>query len=276
MIDIEAPVAVSTTWKNRVRITGIAQPVYLSDGAQTSADFLPVGTLLTLPAGTPAAAQIGRGMAGALQLSTRNVDLSAGTSPVEFLVAPIVGSATLHVPRAHLTLEFVRDNVRDSELSYAGLRNPDTCHAAQVAGKVWGGVVSNLGGLDWSHGSARKGVYFTGSAGVLTGQHVQTNTEVRGDTGAYFRLLKKSSAGNLMLATNFFGMHYAQDELYFTYGQGGYFSPEYFLLGNFPLTWTGHHGRNFHYDLEGTLGAQRFHQSSAPYFPLDPALQPTS
>ena len=76
-----------------------------------------------------------------------------------------------------------------------------------------------------------------------------------------------------MLATNFFGMHYAQDELYFTYGQGGYFSPEYFLLGNFPLTWTGHHGRNFHYDLEGTLGAQRFHQSSAPYFPLDPTLQ---
>ncbi len=277
MIDIEAPVAVSTTWKNRMRITGIAQPVYLSDGAQTSADLLPVGTL---PAGTPAAAQIGRGMAGVLQLATRNVDLSAGTSPVEFFIAPIVGSAALRVPRAHLTLTFARDNVRDSELSYAGLRNPDTAAdpnpaAAQVAGKVWGGVVSNLGGLDWSHGSARRGIYFTGSAGVLTGQHVQTNTEVRGDTGAYFRLLKKTSAGNLMLATNFFGMHYAHDELYFTYGQGGYFSPEYFLLGNFPLTWTGHHGRNFHYDLEGTLGAQRFHQSSAPYFPLDPALQTT-
>lgn len=267
MTDIEIPVALSMMRGNQARITVIAQPAYITDGVQSIADLLPVGTLAV---GVPVAAQTAQGVAGELQLSTRLLDMGVGTTPQGFLVSNLTGRAALRLPQARLTFTFVRDSVRDSELSYAGLRNPDT--AAPYAGKIWGGVVSNLGGLDWSHGGARKGVYFTGSGGVLTGTHVQTNNMAQVDTGTYWRLLKKPG-GKLMLATNFFGMHYAHDELYFSYGQGGYFSPEYFLLGNLPLTWTGNHAKNFHYDLEGTLGVQHFHQSSAEYFPLDPALQ---
>jgi tetratricopeptide (TPR) repeat protein len=274
MNDVEAPAAISLQWKNSVRLTGIARWVRVQDEAQSSTAPLPLGTA---QAGTPSAAQTSQGWAGELQLAARNVDVSAAETPETFPVHNFLGSAAVRTPNLRLKLFFTRDSVRDSELSYAGLHDPGTASnpnapAAQVAGKIWGGVVSNLGGLDWSHGSARKGVYFTASAGELTGVHVQTNLMARGDGGYYLRLVK-SDAGTLMLATNFFGMAYQHDELYFTYGQGGYFSPEYFLLGNFPLTWTGHRGRTLHYDLEGTLGVQDFHQASALYFPLDPAIQ---
>ncbi len=269
MTDVEIPAALSFVDREEARLTLLARWVSVSDGAQSSSSLLPGGTLSV---GLPADAQTANGIGGELQLATRLVDASVGTSPREFLVPQIVGRVALRIPDARLTLTFVRDNVRDSELSYAGLRNPDT---VQEAGKIWGGVVSNLGGLEWSHGSARKGVYFTGSGGVLTGTHVQTNTMGQVDTGAYWRLLKKPGYGKLMMAANVFGMHYAHDELYFTYGQGGYFSPSYFLLGNVPLTWTGNRGKKFHYDLEGTLGAQNFQQDSAKYFPLDPTLQAT-
>ena len=269
MTDLEIPIALSLVDRSEARLTMLARWVSVKNGPQTKAALLPQGTLSI---GAPAPAQTAQGIDGELQLATRLLDVSVGTSPREFLVPQWLGRAALRIPDARLTLTFTRDNVRDSELSYAGLRNPDTI---QDAGKIWGGVVANLGGLDWSHGSARKGVYFTGSGGVLTGTHVQTNTMGQVDTGAYWRLIKKPGYGKLMMAANFFGMHYAKDELYFTYGQGGYFSPNYFLLGNVPLTWTGNRGANLHYELEGTIGAQLFQQSSAKYFPLDPVLQAT-
>ncbi len=274
MQDIETPTALSLQWNNTIRFTGIARWVFVQDGIQVSTDLLPMGTA---PTGSALSAQSTSGMAGELQISARNIDISAGISPWEFPVHNILGSATVRIPSSRLQLNFTRASVQDSELSYAGLHNNDPSAnrspaTAQVAGKIWGGVVSNLGGLDWSHGSARRGIYFTASAGELTGMHVQSNRMERGDAGSYWRLYK-GDAGTLMLATNFFGMAYQHDELYFTYGQGGYFSPEYFLLENFPLTWTGHHGRTLHYDFEGTLGVQDFHQASALYYPLDPVLQ---
>ncbi len=274
MQDVEAPAALSLQWNSTIRFTGIARWVFVQDGAKSTADLLPIGTA---KATTALPAQSTSGVGGELQISTRNIDITAGVTPWAFPVHNILGGATVRIPGSRLQLNFTRASVQDSELSYAGMYNNDpssnrTPATAQVAGKIWGGVVSNLGGMDWSHGNARRGIYFTASAGELIGTHVQSNRMERGDGGSYWRLYK-NDAGTLMLATNFFGMAYQHDELYFTYGQGGYFSPEYFLLGNFPLTWTGHYGRTLHYDLEGTLGVQDFHQASALHYPLDPALQ---
>ena len=72
---------------------------------------------------------------------------------------------------------------------------------------------------------------------------------------------------------NFFGMHYERNLRYFTYGQGGYFSPGAYLLAGVPLTFNGHYGTKFHYRASGSLGMQAFQEDSAPYFPLDAAYQ---
>jgi hypothetical protein len=68
-------------------------------------------------------------------------------------------------------------------------------------------------------------------------------------------------------------MHYAHNLRYFTYGQGGYFSPEAYFLASMPLSWTGHYGPDLHYSITGSIGAQSFQENSEAYFPLDRRLQ---
>jgi hypothetical protein len=68
-------------------------------------------------------------------------------------------------------------------------------------------------------------------------------------------------------------MHYAHNLRYFTYGQGGYFSPEAYFLAAMPLSWTGHYGTDLHYTVTASVGAQSFQENSEPYFPLDAQLQ---
>ena len=67
---------------------------------------------------------------------------------------------------------------------------------------------------------------------------------------------------------NFFAMHYEHNLRYFTFGQGGYFSPDAYVLANIPVRFNGHYGRNFHYIINGSLGVQGFQEDASPFFPL--------
>ena len=64
--------------------------------------------------------------------------------------------------------------------------------------------------------------------------------------------------GTLSLGGNFFGMHYNRNEEAFTFGNGGYFSPQFYFLANVPLTWEGHYQTHWHYEVVGGLGIQAF------------------
>lgn len=94
-----------------------------------------------------------------------------------------------------------------------------------------------------------------------------------GDAGAYWQVWQHPDYGTLTLGTNFFGMHYDHNLRYFTYGQGGYFSPAAYMLAGVPFTFNGHHGPRFHYRVMGSFGVQAFQENSTPYYPLDPAIQ---
>ena len=72
---------------------------------------------------------------------------------------------------------------------------------------------------------------------------------------------------------NFFGMHYAHNLRYFTYGQGGYFSPDAYIVAAVPVSFNGHYGPKFHYRVVGSVGVQGFNEETTPYFPLDVAIQ---
>jgi hypothetical protein len=72
----------------------------------------------------------------------------------------------------------------------------------------------------------------------------------------------------LSIGANFFGMHYTHNEDAFTHGMGGYFSPQAYFLGNAPLTWAGHSGTRWHYNIMGSLGVQAFQEDKTPLWPL--------
>jgi hypothetical protein len=134
-------------------------------------------------------------------------------------------------------------------------------------------MIATGGEVQLGKGDANSGYYISGGGQYLEGVHVQTNTRVDGDAGAYWLVKSVPDAGSVTIGANFFGMHYAHNSDYFTYGQGGYFSPQSYFLGNVPISIQGRYGYNLHYNVVAAFGVQAFQEDSVPFFPLDSALQ---
>jgi cellulose synthase operon protein C len=252
-----------------VRTTFIVAPVLLDAGQATGTETLRQGTL---PVNSVPYIQSAAGTAGEFQLQTSNFGARFGSTPRGFLVQNYTGGLYIHPASAHFSMEFSRDPVLDTQLSFAGLRDEGTATATSV-GNTWGGVISNSGEIHINSGDQFSGWYVQAGGQYLTGVHVANNERIDGDGGAYWTAWRSPEYGSLIAGMNFFGMHYERNLRYFTYGQGGYFSPGAYLLAAVPLTFNGHYGTRFHYRASGSLGMQAFQEDSAPYFPLDAAYQ---
>lgn len=267
----------------RARLSVIAKPVFLDSGqADGTAEITvvesttsgtaqeviptPIGTLTatntTLPAQQNAA-----GIAGEVQLALPTFAIAGGTTPYGFLVQTFTGRLYWRPGNGPVSFNLSRDSVKDSQLSYAGLRDPagDTLG---VQGQIWGGVVANQGTFQIARGDAQSGYYFSVGGQTLEGYHVQHNSRFDGGGGAYWRAYADPEYGNLNVGVNFFAMHYAKNQNAFTYGMGGYFSPQAYFLANVPLTWTGHYLTRWHYTIGGGLGLQAFQEDKAVLWPL--------
>jgi len=98
------------------------------------------------------------------------------------------------------------------------------------------------------------------------GHNVVTNTAWKGGGGIYTRLFKDADQ-TFTIGVNTTLMGYDKNLSYFTYGQGGYFSPQQYVILNLPIEWTGRNGA-FTYDLKGSIGVQHYRQDASNYFPL--------
>ncbi len=276
LYDIEAPVEASAAIGQSVRLTVVALPVFLNSGTLDPSSFTGsnVPYLGTMPANSanPPAQQISNGVGGELQLTTKNLGLAAGYTPTNFLIQNITGRFSLRLLGGRVTLFGDRDPVKDTQLSYAGLRDPQTITPTYV-GRGWGGVISSTAGARLDLGSGGSGFYLSGDGGVLHGYHVQNNTKVEGAMGAYLRVKNWPTVGSLTLGGGLYAMHYRYNELGLTFGQGGYFSPHSFFLASVPITFNGFYRSSLHYLVSGAFGMQTFQQDSALFYPLDPGLQ---
>lgn len=278
LVDIEAPFEASAVLGKTLRVTVVPRPVFLNSGSvdntlyQNPTTAVPV--LGTLPANATNAPsqQFSSGIGGELQLTTTNFGLALGYTPYEFLVSNITGRVQWRPFGGHFTLFGDRDSVKDTQLSYAGLRDPGSSSPV-FAGNIWGGVISTGGGARIDLGSDKAGLYVAGSGATLTGYHVLDNRKYEGTMGAYFRAHRFPGYGSLNVGGSFFAMHYDHNERGMTYGQGGYFSPNVYFLASVPVTFNGYYGHDFHYSINGSVGVQTFQEASAPYYPLDTPLQ---
>jgi tetratricopeptide (TPR) repeat protein len=287
---LEAPFEVSMPLGYAARLTIVAKPVFLDSGqadgtavtsvqeSTTGGTTLvqvpqPIGTL-TATDTTPPAQQNAAGVGGEVQLAFGQLALAAGYTPAGFLVATVTGRVQWKPGNGPFTFNFARDPVKDTQLSYAGLRDP-AGNTLDSLGQIWGGVVADQGNVQFAHGDAMSGFYLGGGGQYLSGYKVQTNTRIDGNGGAYWRVWTSPEHGNLSIGANFFGMHYAHNQGAFTHGMGGYFSPQAYFLGNVPFTWTGHAETRWHYSILGSLGVQAFQEDKTPLWPLavDKALE---
>jgi cellulose synthase operon protein C len=266
---LEAPFEASTLLGTGARLTFITNPVFLDAGV---ADGTSTQNLGTLAVGKIPPQQYADGVASELQLTAVNFAARVGQTPYGFLVKNITGGVRWRPAGGPFSFVFSRDGSKETQLAYSGLRDPGST-TATFDGNIWGGVVVNAGDVQVAHGYALSGFYAGAGGQYITGQHVLTNTRFHGNAGAYWRVLTLPNLGTLVLGADFFGMHYAHNLRYFTYGQGGYFSPEAYFLVAMPLSWAGQYGPNLHYNVRGSIGAQSFQEDSEPYYPLDPGLQ---
>jgi tetratricopeptide (TPR) repeat protein len=281
--DVESPFEASAPIGYHGRITLIAKPVFLDSGqadgnaissvqeSTISGSSLttipePIGTLTTTNS-TPPPQQNASGLGGELQLAFPQFAIAGGYTGYGFLVSTFTGRFYWKPGNGPFTFTATRDAVRDSQLSYSGLRDPAGTTLG-TEGAVWGGVVYNEGRVQFGRGDAQSGYYFAAGGQYLTGYNVRNNSRFDGTGGAYWRAYAAPEYGTLSIGANFFAMHYANNQNVFTYGMGGYFSPQAYLLANVPFTWNGHYQTRWHYNVMGALGVQGFQQSAEPLWPL--------
>jgi len=287
---MEAPFEFSLAGGYHARITFVAKPVFLDSGqadgtAQTTVlesttagtamktIAQPIGTL-TATDTTPPAQQNAVGLGGEVQLSFPHLAIAAGSTPYGFLVQTFTARFLWKPGNGPFTFSFNRDSVKDSQLSYAGLRDP-AGNSLGTLGQIWGGVVANSGNVQYARGDEQSGFYVSVGGQYLTGYKVEQNKRIDGAGGAYWRLWSAPEYGRLNIGVNFFAMHYDKNEGAFTHGMGGYFSPQGYFLANVPFTWTGHYETRWHYTVAGGMGVQAFQENQTKLWPLvdDTALE---
>ncbi len=272
---LQAPFEASAPLSTGGRLTIVSNPVFLDSGAVAKSPLLPGGIaerLGTAPANAVLNQQNAVGVGGEVQFATENLAAAVGYSPWGFLVSNVIGRVNWKPGNGPLVITVTRDSVKDSQLSYSGLRDPGSAGPG-FAGNPWGGVVSTGGEVQYGKSDPNSGYYVSVGGQHLNGVHVESNNRIDGDAGAYFRVKEVPDEGNLTVGVNFFGMHYSTNENFFTYGHGGYFSPQAYYLANVPFSFEGRYGPNIHYNAVAAFGLEAFQQDSVPYFPLDTALE---
>ncbi|CAD6507633.1 Beta-barrel assembly-enhancing protease [Paraburkholderia metrosideri] len=183
-----------------------------------------------------------------------------GTTPLGFPVHYLVGGARYQFDAgpASFSLSGSRRPETSSQLSYAGMHDP-------VTGAVWGGVRRD--GIDL-HSSVDVGatnLFADFGAGILTGREVESNQEVTLRTGVTVPVYQRI---NTLVSTGLIGnvWHYTNNQRFYTFGQGGYYSPQRYLSLGVPIEWAGRHD-DLNWDLTATVGVSNSYEKNAPYFP---------
>ena len=203
------------------------------------------------------------GIAFGMGLEWGRLTLDVGSTPLGFPLTTIVGGLVWNQPlgdKMNIKLEASRRSVTDSVLSYAGVTDP-------ITGLTWGGVTRNGGEAIISYDDQTLGIYGKFAYGYYMGTNVASNQSYEFTAGAYFRPIKDENQ-ELKVGISATYLSFNQNLSYFTYGQGGYFSPQSFYSLTFPIDWTETSGK-FTYSAGATLGVQSIQQSSSLFFPTN-------
>ncbi len=207
------------------------------------------------------------GVAPFLSYEQDDAELRIGTTPLGFPEKDITAKARGEMRLSNETLlgiEVEREAVTDSIVSFAGTRDP-------VTGAYWGQVMRLRAGIDFSYDERGDGFYGTLAVARYDGHNVPDNRSYEANLGGYL-LLSETARSRLTLGSNINYQRYDNNQNFFTFGQGGYFSPQGFLSIGFPIRYT---YRDDRLDLTATAtpGYQSFNQDAVPVYPTDRGAQ---
>ncbi|MCD9027072.1 BCSC C-terminal domain-containing protein [Luteimonas sp. BDR2-5] len=192
-----------------------------------------------------------------------------GTSPLGFRETSIVGGVGYRGQAGELltwSAEASRRPVTDSLLSFSGTEDPRT-------GIGWGGVTATGGKLSATLDNGLIGGYGNLAWYRLEGENVADNEHQELGLGMYVHALETQNQ-SLTAGLNLTALRYDTNLRGFTFGHGGYFSPQEYVEVGFPVRWNGRTGnRRLTWGVDASIGVQHFKEDPTPYFPTRPDLQ---
>ncbi|MCD0490915.1 BCSC C-terminal domain-containing protein [Chromobacterium violaceum] len=190
-----------------------------------------------------------------------------GVTPLGFPVSNIVVGArrTGDLGPFGYKLALARRPLTSSLLSYAGVRDP-------YVGQAWGGVVATGlgGGLGYDKGGSF-GVWSNFAYQQLTGENVDSNRKLTAMGGVYWRVVDEPDR-LITAGVNTVNFWYRKNLGGFTFGQGGYYSPQRYNSLSLPLRYAARNER-WSYFIRGAASFSSAREDASPFYPTRPDLQ---
>ncbi|MBK8569736.1 MAG: BCSC C-terminal domain-containing protein [Nitrosomonadales bacterium] len=161
-------------------------------------------------------------------------------------------------------LEIFRRPQTNSLLSYAGTRDPAT-------GEIWGGIAYTGVGGRVAHTFGQFNTFASAEYGLLRGKNVLDNNRLALRTGIDKDVLHRENMWvNLGFTLTYW--RYKENESFYTFGHGGYYSPQSYTSVNLPVEWSGRSGK-LSYLARGSTSFAWTNEKRMPYYPTNSALQ---
>jgi cellulose synthase operon protein C len=187
-----------------------------------------------------------------------------GLTPLNTAVAPLPTaslSVTHYMDPIILSGRTFARSVTNSLLSYGGMRDP-------VSGGAWGRVMDMGGSLQAIYLPAdRVSLSFTGEGAYLTGDNVASNDRVslRLDAAYDFR---PENFDHLRVGPFVSFAHYERNLDFYTFGQGGYYSPNADTRGGFLIDLLTAEGQQWQIEAKQSVARGNVSESASPEYPL--------
>ncbi|SDA28290.1 cellulose biosynthesis protein BcsC [Sphingomonas sp. NFR15] len=273
---IGATVTASTHIGN-AKISASVSPVVLDAGSMSRSGLARFGTNPTAEATgivnqavsqlTLADTQHDAGVAASVAITVGALKADVGATPMGFRKTNVEGGASF-TPKLgdHVTVGIhgERRAVTDSLLSYAGTIDP-------VSGLPWGSVMRSGGGGSLSFDTNGSGIYADGAYHRYDGVNVRANRAFEGNIGGYINIYREGGT-SVTGGANLNYQTFDNNQNYFSYGHGGYFSPQSFVAVAFPLHYRTEKG-NWKAGADFSPGFQSYQQDAVPVYPTLPAAQ---
>ncbi|MDN7132748.1 cellulose synthase subunit BcsC-related outer membrane protein [Halomonas sp. MC140] len=204
----------------------------------------------------------------ALSYANGSVNLDMGSTPLGFEETNLVGGIHWQPEIAeNTTLNFTAERraVKDSVLSYAGAYDA-------YSGDTWGGVVRTGGRAGINYDTEAGGLYADIGTYRYTGHNVADNQSYNLSLGGYARPVNNERR-QLQAGVHVSAMAFDDDLSHFTYGHGGYFSPQDYVSVAFPINYRESFTDQLTLGGYVAPGFQSYSTDDSDYFPTDPEAQ---
>ncbi len=165
----------------------------------------------------------------------------------------------------HLGFDLRRSAMKDSTLSYYGYQD-------MLSGTYWGGVTKNGASVSYSYDDGFFGAHASASYNIYRGKNVLKNHSYGVNAGVYVHPFKPTLYQDVTAGIDFSYENFEHNENNFTFGHGGYFSPQNHFLVTLPVTYR-KKTKDLEFNAKVSLGYQSYSLHEEDYYPTNLAYQ---